>query len=247
MALSPMQTSLCNSMESQFDAIIAPIQAAKSGYQRALREFKSGIQSATYASQQEMNDALDALKLDTEAAAPGSSDDDMDELRQMLEDCGFLQGSNPAATVASVNFGLFDEINYLISQVQGAANEVFQLGKIANDLFNILEGVGIPGGSLLKELFEQADEIINCLAAICGRDVQDKIDTLDELVTAYNLNDSYEIDYSSIYAEAGLSADEIQSMTIAVEGIVDVNNIATVSIEESVSAVKALTKTGGFF
>jgi hypothetical protein len=246
MALTPTQTALCNSLNQQFDGLIAPIIAAKSGYQSRLREFKNLLRNTTFTPQSQIDSELNNLRNSARNNMPGKELQDMRELRDILENCDFFNIFSPASALISGTVGLFDKISDLISN-SGITVPEFGLGAIADALERLLDGIGTPGGSNLKELFERADQLINCLDSICGYDVTGKISRLEDLVTDYELDNSYNIDYSTIYSDAGLTASEIQGMTTVTDGIASINVESLTSISDSVSSVKALTKTGGFF
>jgi hypothetical protein len=245
MALSPTQQSLCNSINQQFDGVIAPIVAGKTTYKSKLRRFKEGLRNTTFTPQNQIDSELNSLKTASRTNMPGSDINAMNELKSVIDNCEYLSLFNPVSALVTSANGMFNKIDSLISN-SGITVPEFGLGAIADELEKLLKGASIPGGSILSELFEKADKLIQCLDAICSEDVSTKIEILENLVTDYNLDDSYDIDYGTIYSDAGLTSSEIQGMNTAITGIRDIKSEASESVNNAVSAAKSFTKAGGF-
>lgn len=250
MALTPMQTALCNSIEQQWAGIIGPITAARAAYLRELRQLESDLLNAIYTPQNLIDAKLDELQGEARDNMPRDDLAAMDELKTILENCDFLGAFSPATAVLSGTAAVFDKINNLVDDAALTIPD-FGLGKQIVGLVNKLEGAGIPGGSTLKELFQKAEQLINCLDTVCGYagtgKVTEKINELNALVTDYKLNDDYELDLDSIYTDAGMSASEKTGMSTIVDGVTGIQSDASSAIDSAVAAVKNLTKGGGFF
>lgn len=246
MALTPTQTSLCNSMSQQFDGLIAPILAAKSQYQKTMRDLDATLRSTSFSPQSAIDGELNDLKNKVKSNMPGSDLGAMEELKDLIENCEYLDALSPAAALIGATGGLFDKIGSLVDN-SGVSIPEFGLASLADQLKKLMSGVGIPGGSVLKELFEKADKLINCLDALCGYDVTNKINTLNQLVEDYGLTDQFDIDFDNMFSNAGLSTTEIDGLNTAFTGVDDINTDAIGSINDAVSSVKSLTKSGGFF
>jgi hypothetical protein len=246
MPLTPTQESMCNSLDQQFDAIVDPIAKAKSSYQRTLRDFRDQLSSISFSPQAQIDAALAGIRDAANAVMPGKEISDMNDIKDMIDNCSYFSAFSPVSSIISGATGMYNAIDDFINTAATSTPE-FGLGALADRLVNMLGGGGIPGGNVLSDLFRQADELINCLSAICGRDVSIKIATLDALVGDFQLNDSYELDLETIYSDVGLSSTDITKMNTTIDGIKNIKTTASTAMNDTVSAIKELSKIGGFF
>jgi len=244
--MTPTQESMCNSLNQQFDAIIDPISKAKSTYQRTLRDFRSGLASISFSPFEDVQTALDGIRDAASAVIPGDALSDMNDIKNMIDGCSYLSAFSPVSSIVSGATGMFGAIDDFINDAAAGTPE-FGLGGLADSLINMLGGGGLPGGNVLSDLFRQADELINCLSTICGRDVSSKIATVEGLMGDFELNDSYELDLETIYSDIGLSAGDITNMDTTIGGITNIKDSASTAMNNTVSAIKDLSKIGGFF
>ena len=251
MALTPTTTSLCNSLEDKFYPLIRPAYDAKRAFQALLRDFTSDLAGRVWSPQATIDSALGDLQDQANAIFPGDDVAAMTNVKDFIDACDFLGVASPASSVLGTALGVFDNINTFINTINITVPE-FGLGAIADTLNNMLAGAAFPGGNVIASLLREADKLLNCMSTLCpGYDLGTPLADLQGLFDDYSLFNSgpnyAKINYPSIYEEASLTASEITAMDSVIDGIGGVNISATTAIDNSVAAVKNLTKIGGFF
>ncbi len=257
MALDNMSRSLCNKMVDDYSALIAPINMAKTAVKNAKNQLQALLNNMVFSVDLDViTTAVDNLQNAAAAAYPSDSLADMTALKNMLDNCDYLEDAKPISSILGTTIGVFEVIDGLVNAILVPE---FLAADIGNGINNTMSGIGIPGGNDLTGIFRKADKLINCLSTICGAGAPTYItiatayaDELDDLYTDMNivsnpLSPNYgQFDYNAIYTNAGMTPQDILQVDTAIIGVGDTNTNALTSIDASVSKAKDLFK-GGFF
>lgn len=245
MALSPTTTSLCNSLQQKFDPLVGPAQDSKSGFKSQMRDFISALRSASFSPQSLIDSTLATLRSDVDGILPESSLSGMTDLKNFIDHCTFL-GSNPVTALNGSTKGINDQIDTYINNI--VTPEEFRLGGLANTMEQLL------AENKISDSLIRADRLLNCITDLCpGFDPGPNYIILNNLFDQYKLisdplNPNYGgIDYDVVYTSASLTASQKTGMNTVVNGITSIKQNALTSVNNSISLVKSLVKTGGFF
>jgi hypothetical protein len=256
MAFTKTQRSLCNKLVTEYSSLINPVIAAKGQIKQAQLDMKSSLNGMSFSTPSVVQDEANALKQAASDLYPGSTLDDMEALKQMLEECSYLQGLSPVAAILGTTLSIFDNITGLVNSSTIPEFGVASIGSFIND---ILSGAGIPGGSNISGILGKADKLIECLSSVCGPYNAYYITAATEYATT--TNDLYsdlnvvsdpndpnygKFDYESVYNDIGMDLQQKTNMNNALNGVTDMKIGAIDAINNSVESVKSLSKTGFF-
>jgi len=254
--LSPTATSLCNQMVQKFEAIVGPLNAGKRGFRDKMSELTSALKNTTWSLQSEVDAAVESLKEQAEALVPEADLTALEDLKRFIDNCELFADENPVSALLGSVLGIFDKIDGILDSL-GIDVPEMGLGFLADAMNKILNGTLFPGGEALRDLFELLDIIINCLSdpLLCGNtiysdEIDEFVDTLDGLMsydTGYNLTDTYNFNYDTIFGEAGMTQSEIDKFQAALVGVDETKTDALGAVEDSKNAVKAAMKIGELF
>jgi hypothetical protein len=253
MALTPMQTALCNKLATDYDSLVAPVKAVKSTFKSQMGQLDSFVRGMSFSNPLDLDAALNQFVSDVEGMLPGSDLASMDELLAFMAACPYLADQVPASNVSGTSNGIFDNIRNFINDLTPSFPE-FGAGGIADGLNSLLSGVGIPGGANISDILSKADELANCLAALCGPaysgDVTDITNDLNSLYSELNIIDSGpnkgKFDFATFYTASGLSSSQQTAINTVTNSIGSQKQGATTAITNSINSVKQLKK-GGYF
>jgi len=259
MALTPTEKSLCNKISTDYDSLVAPVKSSKKSITGAKQDLDTYLRGMIYSPDIDIDSALLQLADGVENAVPGDDRDAMNDIKNVIDDCAYLNGLAPVSAVIGTFNGVFNAINDLVDSLKLTVPE-FGAGALASLINQLLNGVGIPGGDMLSALLAKADKLINCLAEVCvagdpgysGRLTLITND-LDNLYTDLNvvgdpLSPNYgKFDYDTLYSSVGMSTEQQAKINRTIVGVDAAKTNAKKAISNSISSIKTLTKIGGFF
>jgi len=252
MALSPTQTSMANQLVQKFSVITGPVDAAKGGVKSLTRTLTSQLSTATFSPPGSITAELDSINTQVSDLLPGTTEEAMEDLKNFIDNCPFYgSDTNPVSTIYGTRDVVFDQIDNLMN---ASTLEEIVMANLADAINKLLNGLGFPNGNDIANLLAQADKLIDCLSAIPGYDA-DVIafgNEVSDLYTEMNiisnpLDPLYgQLDYSTIYSNAGIDASAISNMNTAIAGITNIKSNSLTSITDSANAAKSYL-SGGFF
>jgi hypothetical protein len=253
MALTPMQTALCNKLATDYALLVAPVKGVKDSFKAKMGMLDTFVRGMTFSNPLDLDSALNQFVSDVEGMLPGSDLASMDELAAFMAACPFLAGQPPASNVTGTSNGIFDKIRNFINDLTPSFPE-FGAAGIADGLNDLLSGVGLPGGGNISDILSKADELANCLAALCGPgysgDVTEITNDLNSIYSDLNIIDSGpnkgKFDFNSFYTASGLSSSQQSAINTVTNSIGNQKKGATTAITNSINSVKQLKK-GGYF
>lgn len=170
---------------------------------KLLSEFENGIKifenaaSKLDAERRKLNEALKRYIPTNDFIIPHidiPDDDDYDRLWAIIQACLFFKNHLRYGTSEGLINSCIGELNCAINDIYGAGLE-FALTFMIDD-FNF----GVKGFDLAN-IVPNLDGIINCLSIICGQDVQNKIDRVNNLVEGVGLNEDGTLDKDELYSQ----------------------------------------------
>ena len=266
MALGRNEKSLCNKLVSDWNGLLAPVYALRSTIMKAkndmLNKLKEMVQFDLFTfPTEDLTAALTEFENDVNDQLPGDELDDLQRMKNFLDDCPYLQALEPISAIIGTALGISDEINNLINNFFdaldipefGAAN----FGSIIDNLLNAAPG--LPGGDVLAAILEQADKLLQCLGALCALEdpsYQADFDAmtieLTALIDDLNLDHTtYEFNYETLYGPPPDGADLTTDQRNAINNTKDKLNAAKTNggaaIDGAKSAMQQASKIGGLF
>lgn len=262
MAFTSTDRSLCNKILTDFPGLIGPLNSSSgiiTGYGNTLDSQLRALKG-NFSPSGDITNGIYTLNNTIGNAVPGSTLADMLALKAFLDNCAYLAGNNPLGTILNAAKGIFNLIDDTLDTLAGTVPE-FGIGKIAGYINQLMNGLGLPGGDILSEIFKNADKLIQCMTNLCdtydpgyyGPYITSYTSELQSLYTIMNIDDdplslNYGLfDYDSLYSNVGLSVPEIAQMTTVIEAVDTVKSTSISGVMDSIASVKDLLGEGGFF
>lgn len=257
MSLSPTEKSLCNKLVSDYDSLVAPVKSAKSSIKKTMSDLDTYVRGMTFSNPVDLEGAIDDFIDNVESRLPGDDISAMDQLSNFMNNCTYLKDFAPSSSVSGTLGGIFDSIADTLTELVPNFPE-FGASSLANAINDLLSGASIPGGDTLAALLAKADDLLNCLSALCATvdpsyigDLDDISDDLQGLYDDLNLIDTGpnkgKFDYTTFFSTAGLTAAQENAITTVTSSIDSQKAGAVDAVQSSIDKVKELTKLGGFF
>jgi hypothetical protein len=260
MAFTSTDRSLCNKILTDFPGLTNPLNSSSgviTGYASSL---DSQLRSMAWSGTSAINSGISTLNSTVGNAVPGKDLSDMQALKAFLDNCAYLAGNNPLGTILNAAKGIMDLVDDTLDTLAGTVPE-FGAGKLAGYINQLMNGLGIPGGDMLSDIFKSADKLITCMTNLCsvydpgyyGPYITSYTSQLQSLYTTMNIVDdpldiNYGLfDYDSLYASVGLTPGQISDMTLVVDAVDTVKSTSMSGVMDSIASVKDLLKEGSFF
>lgn len=252
MALSPTKKALCNKLVTDYYTLITPVKSAKSVMKQNMSELDSFIRGMTFSNPVDLQGAIDGFEVDSKASLPGSDNESIDELKDFISQCTYLQTQAPTSNVYGTKDGALDQIKDYASDLIPSFPE-FGAGSLASAINDVLSGSLVPGSDSLSAILRKADQLLNCIDALCpgySAPASDIANDLQSLYNDLNLIDSGPntgtFDYTSFFDNAGLSSIQQGAINSVTNSIDSQKQGAISAVQNSVNKVKDLVK-GGLF
>ena len=259
MSIITTKNALCQGMNQGYAGMVGPAKNAKGGINGLWSQIESGLYAmkaaGTFSPPATLAAAVDDLKNQAKAYYPGDQLDDMNAIKDMIEACDFLNALQPVTSLINGVTGLFDEISNLIDGFALTLPE-FGIGNLIGNILDALKGL-FPGGKSLKDLLGRADQLINCLATLCGQNplfqgyAMTYMADLTQLYSDLNLFDSGPKqglpNVEAVYNMVGMDTAQKAAMDVVNAGIEGTKEDALAAVDSSIAAVKSFTTAGGIF
>jgi len=259
MAITNNERSLCNKLVSDFDSLIQPGKSAKSAINNATNEMKSKLNGMSWSDQNALAAALNGFRNSVNESLPGSQLGDLENLKNFIDNCEYLQSLNPVSVIMGIVGGVFDTIGNLVNGLDLTFPE-FSAGGLGSLVDKLLDGANFPGGDNIAGLLALSDKLLQCLDSGCAAVDPSYIPALtaksDELQQTYDdlglvddpLDPNYgKFDYSAMYNDLGLSVDEVSNINSVKSGINASKAAGTDAIKNTTDAIKNAKKIGELF
>jgi len=271
MALGNNEKTLCNKLLADWDGLLAPVYASKAAIQKAandmLNKLKEMVQFNLFTfPPSNLTDALDNFENDVKDILPGDELDDLQRLKDFLDNCPYLQSLEPVSALIGTALGISDEIDNMIDEFFDALNfPEFGAANFGSFIDNLLGALpGLPGGDALSDLLAKADDLLQCLSALCAlqdptyqADLTTMSDELQDLYDDLNINDNpassdygkfnYETIFGAPPEGAGLTNDQKNAIYNTKTGLNNAKNSGVNAVNGVKSAMQQASKIGGLF
>jgi hypothetical protein len=255
MALTPMQTALCNKLATDYALLTGPIKGAEALFKAKMGMLDTFVRGMTFSNPVDLDAALLGFSNQVQGLIPGANLQDMDELASFMQACSFFSDMAPTTAVSGTSNGIFSNIDKIIGDLTPSFPE-FGAGAIADGINMLLNGVGIPGGSDISDKLKKANDLLGCLTGLCGpgfAPIASEIsDDLNDIYSTFNIIDSGpdegKFDFKKLYDDSGLSTAQQNALNTVTTSIGNQKKGATTAITNSIDTAKELKKkVGGFF
>jgi hypothetical protein len=256
MALDDAGKSLCNKLYGDYAAVVNPVKLAKDNILSQKNNFLTTIGSLVWSPRQQVSDALGSIR--DYAVVPPPIEDSIYTLRSMMQACGYLGLSSPAAAIIGAGQDALRRVDDRVSSLGNSIPEL-SAAQFANKIDSLLNGLGLPGGNSLADLLRKADQILNCMSSVCasvdssyGGMVSSMATDLDNIFYDLGLQDSLDtenhglMDYSKIYEDVGLTADQITQMELTRTEIMNMKKDILSTTGETLTLLQSYVKVGFF-
>lgn len=259
MALSPTQASICNKIKGDFDALVEPARKATKLVQQKISELKTELNNLKiigFSPIEDINNAIKDVEEGVEEQIPETDQNAINEINNIISSCTYLGDdpllNNPTAVLKSMSRSAFDAVQDVVNAIplpDFTAGRLFDslINSIANQIPDNPDDLGISDG------MKKADQLIDCLNAICGPDfastAQEYADELEDLYDKLNIvgnpaSPTYgQFDVNRIYNDVGLDLIEQSKMEDIVKSVQDVKQFASDNINKAVETTKTIRKT----
>jgi len=227
-----------------------------------LNKLKEMVQFDLFTGEAALNAAIDDFQDQVEDQIPGDELDDLQRIKDFLDNCEYLQPLEPISALIGTALGISDEIQNLIDDFFDALDiPEFGAADFGSLIDNLLAGLpGLPGGDALADLLAQADKLLNCLSGLCAiedpdysADLTSMTDELQDLYDDLNIvdnpasSDYGKFDYGTLYAEAGMGPDQINAINNTKAGLNNAKNSGVNAVNNTKNAIQQASKIGGLF
>jgi len=237
-----ISNGLCSNLEDQLSSKMKNLDYINSILQSPSSLLKSELTNLVGLTASPIGDITNATGLISTAAADSiPSIPNTNDIENILQDCGLLQGNlldgliSPSILVDSylgaVTKALFDSINAVLNSLGNLIEAPAAF--LMNEINNQIKGFGF--GTILSEL----DSIINCLDNLCGKDMSNDIDYVNNVLD--DLSIDYYGNFYPSWATTGysLSQDIIDNITALNDTLVSETTVAKTSLTEVGSAMES--------
>lgn len=257
MAFTEVERSICNKMGFDSSGLLNPAEAIKGAVRNQLSGIRSQLSSYLPSSQAVIDAASAQLENDVGSVIPGDSEDDVDSMIKLIQNCLYLKDdeklSNPISLADSMNKSLFDKFEDYFGDV--ASVPEYALGQAFSALEELYTNL-FPRSSALTDLLKKADKLIECLSSVCNGEYTSQVVALtNQTQGLYNdfemvgdpLSANYgRLDKDSLFADAGLSPVEIGKITSANDEVDSIKVQGKKAIEDLMKSTKIFKKAGLF-
>jgi len=224
-----VKDAMCGKLSKNLDAMLGQLQMADKAFGKANKALNNLLDAAAGAIAtpfDKMNEAADALLQSTDSMIPDfSSPAILDELNNMLTNCTPLEGLDPANVIKQLEQEFIGLAGQFMKDLIPDVPE-FEIGIEMASLGDLM--------SPLTDLIPNMDKLINCLSAICGEDLDQKINQMQSLMDGMKLDDNGQLDTASIMANSPVpdlatnvlsAVDSAKAQTEAIKGALSTDNL----------------------
>ncbi len=251
MSFTEIERSICNKMGYDSSGLLAPAEAGKGAVRNRLSAIRSQLNSYVASPQAVIDAATAQLRNSAGTIFPGSTENDVEKLVDLINNCTYLQTENPISTTKALIGSMFEKLDsffgdvasvpeYLLGEALGALDELFNNDK--------------PRSSGLTDLMKDADKLINCLSTLCNGEYTSEVIALtnqtqnlyddlgmvsDPLSANYGL-----LDKDTLFSDAGLTPSDITKITGANDEVNSLKDQGQQAINDLMDATKTAKKAG---
>jgi hypothetical protein len=221
---------------------------------------KSKLAVMTFSDPGLLNNDLNQFGSAVSDNLPGDQLSDLNDIKNFIDSCEYLEGLNPVSTMIGNVNGIFSEIDKLVNGFDLSFPE-FGVGNFGSLIDKLLDGIpGAPGGDKISELLAKADKLLNCLSSACAAQdptyIGDLTQKSAELQQTYDdlgliddpLDPNYgKFDYDAMYNDLGMSTQEIDAINSVKSSVNGSKDDGMDAISKTTDAIKQAKKIGGLF
>ena len=232
-----IKKGFCNKLTSEFDTRMNQLTAAEQQLDAKLKALKMGIASIVSWSPHELIKNFET-SVDDQMNKLVPTLATFDELAFLANACLFTKNDPMLKTPSTLAKSIKDSVK---SEVSDTLNSLaFSIGIVAE----------IQVSSLVSALKNQITEnkiditignstqILNCMSAICGTNIDSRLTKLQNFINKYNLSLTGEIDIYAIISAEGIAPSIIQSIERVTDKVENVMDQIDSSFDSGVALLK---------
>jgi hypothetical protein len=246
-------------MKGDFDSIIEPARKSVRTVQKQITDAKTelnNLKNTGFSPDQDIDNAINQIESGVNDVVPQADEEAIGEINDIISSCTYLKDDsllkNPTAILKSMAGSAFEAVQDVVDAV---SLDDYTPGKLIDALVNKVASLipDNPESLGIAEALKKADELIQCLNAVCGPSfasiAQDYADEIDDLYDKFNIvgnpaDPNYgKFDVDKLYNDVGLSAIEKGKMEKVVKSIQDSKQAARSQIDSAVATTKSIRKS----
>ena len=205
--MSPVRKGVCTRLVSEVDSRLAVIESLANALQGQIKALKKFCSSFSFSPGALIDAKIDELTAAASAMIPSLKQ--FDELVDIINACSFLASAGilgkPSALAKGIlkalkgnAMGMIHDITANLPEFSGAA------------LFEALFGALKTGG--VKIIVPQIQQVLGCLSAICGMDINDRYDRLQAALNKLCLKGNGKFDMTKFLSGLGYDQTKIDNL-----------------------------------
>ena len=234
-AIAPFEM-FCNIFETEVNILMATAKTAISMIKARIKDLQDVIDvlKDKIPSGQDLLD-LKLSELDDALADDAPDFSDIDKIQEILVSCNILQEMLQFPNFAGI---LDSYLRDLESNISGTLESALALLEALVEypvayLVNMINGF-IESYDLSVDV-QRLRDLLQCINAVCGRDVSSELLELNNLLDGAYLTSAAGLNTSRLYSEGGLTPQHILNVTTCVSRIESSTNNAISSVQSEVS------------
>ena len=211
MAITDVTSSYCDIVEGIADTTIDKITQVKFAINAplaALLALIATLQGEAASLAQDIEDAINQMKNNLDGLIPDLGPGLDSELLNILEKCEILEIS-PTESLGKIakdlSNGLLTSVSdFLTTTVENLASlPEYPVAAAMLEINELLDNLEFPN------ILDYMDKALQCLDALCGRDITSQAQQIDDLLDEMYLTDNGQLDRGRMYIENGITSDQI--------------------------------------
>lgn len=233
-----MQDMYCSKFSAELDGVIAILEGIHTSMEGLIKSLQKLIDKLQIPSlSEDIQDAMDQLNVDLTNEIPGS--DSFNELAYLARVCGLIEEDLSLKGELGLKFDFGTALNNIFNDILEAYNTTLE-SLLEYPVAQFIDTINqFITSSNIKGIVDQIGKYEDCVEALCGAEIRDKVTTCRTLISDGFITISGEkFDHNSYYDSIGLEA----SFRTNIETCLNQINS---SKEEAATAIDTISKGVG--
>ena len=234
-AIKPFEM-FCNQFESETDMLMTTVKTAVSMIKARIKDLQDAIdvlKDKIPSSDDLLNSKL--LELDDSITNDIPDFTDLDKIQNILTSCSILREMLEFPNFASILDSYLRDLNNIINGTLESALDFLEalveypVAYLINMINEFIESYD------LSVDVQRLRDLLQCINAVCDRDVSSKLLELNNLLDGAYLTSSAGLNTTQLFSEGGLLPKHIQNITTCLNKIESSSSNAVSSVQNQVS------------
>lgn len=238
--MSMISEQICARVENILDSKISELEAVKTSILGYVNQLKTLLRSYTHSTIDKIEEARNRVNENmNKFNLPWATQDAITEVENILRKCSILSKEFPdiLSVYRSVRTTLESKSVSIFNDLISDLNEL----PIINLIDKIEKLIGTNGFDA-KKLLGDIYSAIDCIEAACGSylDISGKLERINYLLKVCYLTPDGKFDFSALYADEGLSIEQIDSINMVKDIYSTVMKASSKSLQKGIDFVKKI-------